>query len=518
MGNADGLTSTDIFHAFDAATGQPIEPGFAEATAAEIDAAAVRSAEAAEWLAHSPPARRAELLERVAQGMDARQDEIVQRCVTETGYLPERVIGEFRRASGQLRAFAGLTRDRYWDQRQIAAADPNRELAPGLVVPRPEMRRRLVPVGPVAVFGACNFPLAISVVGNDFVAAIAVGCPVIVKSHPSHPGTCELLGQVVCEAVEQLGMPAGTFSLLHGRRPETSISLVQHPAIAAVGFTGSPVGGRALAEAVLKRDRPIPIFAELGSTNPVFITAAALEERCEVIAKGFADSLRFGNGHMCTKPGVVVVPKDVSQPFVDQVIGEMSKQTPLPLLSGGVAEAFDRGIANYRSAAEVQTLHQGGSGGAERDESLGPWHRGPHWFAVEASAAMENHDVHRGSLLHSETFGPVSLLVRCCDEEEMLTIAKQFHGSLTTTLHRGSTDDGFVERWLPIAERFAGRIIYNGWPTGMEIGPATQHGGPYPASLDGNSTSVGYESLRRFVRPVCYQNWPAEELDAAGPW
>lgn len=509
--NEVGTAAKDMFYAFDAATAQPIEPGFVEATEAEIDLAATQAADAREWLAQSEPARRAELLEQVADAMEARQSEIVQRCVTETGYLPERVVGEFRRATGQLRVFAKLTRERYWDQRQIAAADPKRELAPGVIVPRPEMRRRLVPVGPVAVFGACNFPLAISVVGNDFVAAIAVGCPVIVKSHPSHPGTCEILGQVVCETVERLGFPAGTFALLHGRRPETSVALVQHPAIAAVGFTGSPVGGRALAEEVLRRERPIPIFAELGSTNPVFITALALDERCESIANGFAESLRFGNGHMCTKPGVLVVPKDVCDRFVEQVVSVMVQQTPLPLLNGGVAEAFDRGTADYRSVTGVQTLYEGVVCD-ESERSFGPWHRGPHWYAVDASTAMENHEVHRSGLLHSETFGPVSLLVQCRDKEEMLAVAKQFHGSLTTSLHRGSDDDAFTQDWLPIAERFAGRIVYNGWPTGMEIGPATQHGGPYPASLDGNSTSVGYASLQRFVRPVCYQNWPEEQI------
>ncbi|EMI57370.1 ketoglutarate semialdehyde dehydrogenase [Rhodopirellula sallentina SM41] len=496
------------------ATGEPIQPDFLESTPAQINAAANQAARAADWMSESSPDQRAQLLEAVADGMDARRDDIVRRCILETGYLPERVMGEFRRATGQLRTFAGLTRERYWDERQVAEGDPHREIAPGVIMPRPEMRRRLVPVGPVAVFGACNFPLAISVVGNDFVSAIAVGCPVIVKSHPSHAGTCDLLGNVARDAVEAMQFPEGTFSLLHGNRPETSVALVQHPAVAAVGFTGSPQGGRALAQAILARERPIPIFAELGSTNPVFLTESALNDRLDEIAIGFAESLRFGNGHMCTKPGIVVVPEKMLAPFSDAVVKVMKQQPPLPLLSGSVADAFDRGVAQFRSNEKIDSIHEGEYEG-EGPSSHGPWHRGPHLFTVDGATAMlpgDDSSSPNSGLLHGETFGPVSLVVRYRDEDEMLAIANQFEGSLTTTIHRGPDDESLVQRWLRIAERFAGRIVYNGWPTGMEIGPATQHGGPYPASLDGNSTSVGFASLRRFVRPVCYQNWPVDEL------
>lgn len=503
-----------VFHAFDASTGEPVSPGFSEASAAQIDAAADAAVDASRWLAECSPKRRGELLDRVAERMNEREQEIVDRCMLETGYLRERVIGEFRRASGQLQLFAELARRSWWDQRQIDPADPDRSPAPGVIRPRPEMRRRLVPVGPVAVFGACNFPLAISVLGNDFVAAIAVGCPVIVKSHPSHPGTCDLLGQVAACALEDLHFPEGVFGLVHGRRSETSRRLVEHPGIAAVGFTGSPGGGRALAEAILQRPQPIPIFAELGSTNPVFLAAGAIDRRSEAIADEFAQSLRFGNGHMCTKPGVVVMFDRQSGPFIEQVVGVMSQQSPLPLLSGSIAESFDQGIARYRTTAGVEVLYDGGQGG----EGDGPWHRGPHWFTMDATTAMGNQSSHRDGLLHCETFGPVSLLVRCRDEEEMLAVARQFRGSLTATLHANEADLDFTSQWLSIAERFAGRIIHNGWPTGMEIGPATQHGGPYPASLDGNSTSVGYASLRRFLRPICYQNWPTDKLAATGDW
>ncbi|WP_404305871.1 aldehyde dehydrogenase (NADP(+)) [Neorhodopirellula lusitana] len=507
------MTDQDTFTAYNAATGLPLPGNFAEATAADIDKA-VRSAEVAfEWLRECRPQRRGEFLRAVAAKMRLREPEILARCELETGYLPERVRGEFMRATGQLELFAGLAEESVWDVRQFDSGNPDRK-----PFPQPEMRRRMIPVGPVAVFGACNFPLAISVVGNDFVAAIAVGCPVVVKSHPSHPGTCKLLGEVVDEVVAEMDFPEGTFTLLHGRRPETSVALVQHPGIAAVGFTGSPNGGRALAQACLQRERPIPLFAELGSTNPVFLApgflaSGAVENRLEAIASGFTTSLRFGNGHMCTKPGVVVMLDSQAKAFAEAVVDKMHAGMPMPMLSAGIADAFDQGVAKLADTTGVDELYgprSARSDGAvppdDQAASFGPWHRDARWFAVDAITAAEQ------NLLHCETFGPVSLLIRCTDEEQMLWVAKQFKGSLTATLHVDQEDAAFQASWLPIAERFAGRVIYNGWPTGMEIGAATHHGGPYPASLDGRSTSVGYASLDRFVRPVCYQGWPEEAL------
>ncbi len=489
------------YQATEAATGALLPGHFFEAEDEQIDAAAEAAREAFRILRQTSAAQRAGLLEQVATGMRARQAEILERCGQETGYLPARVAGEFERAVSQLHLFARLAERSVWDRRQIDPADPDRQ-----PLPRPEMRRRLVPIGPVAVFGACNFPLAISVLGNDFVAAIAVGCPVIVKSHPGHPGTCELLGQVAAQAVAASGLPPGTFSLLHGRQPETSLRLVQHPHIAAVGFTGSPGGGRALAEAVLRRRYPIPMFAELGSTNPVFIAPQAATANAASVAAGFVASLRFGNGQMCTKPGVLVVREDRSEALQVAAIEAMRRAEPLPLLNADVTTAFDAGVRQLLQHPGVDALHF--------DDPRNPstWHRGPHWFSVTADRAIAD------DLLHQETFGPVSLLVRCRDDEQMLEVAKHFHGSLTTTLHTAAGDEPFGQRWLPIAEGFAGRILFNGWPTGMEIGPATQHGGPYPASLDSRSTSVGYASLERFVRPVCYQNWPPKPLQATGDW
>lgn len=480
------------FTAIAAATGEPLPGTFAEATPASIDAAARSAADAFGSLSSLADARRGELLSRIAAGMRDRRDEICQRCETETGYLPGRVAGEFDRAAGQLELFAQLATDRVWDVRHIDPADPNRPLSP-----RPELRRRMVPVGPVAVFGACNFPLAISVVGNDTVAALASGCPVIVKSHPGHPGTCELLGRVVTNVVAEMELHPGVFALLHGRDPATSIALVTHDAIAAVGFTGSPAGGRAIAQAALRRTRPIPVFAELGSTNPVFITPAALAARCDAIADGFAASLTFGNGQMCTKPGIVVVCGDSSGPWETSVADRFARHVPLPLVGPTVAAGFDQGIEMLRGLAEIDWLV------GPSVDSTGPFHRPVHWAAIDADVVLAN-----DKWLHLETFGPVSTLVRCRDESQMQEIASRFRGSLTTTLHAESSDAAFMRAWLDAALRYGGRLIHNGWPTGMEIGPATHHGGPFPASLDGRSTSVGHASLERFVRPVCLQNWP----------
>jgi len=329
------------------------------------------------------------------------------------------------------------------------------------------------------------------------VAGIAVGCPVVVKAHPGHPGTCQLLGEIVAQCAEDLNLPAGVFSLLQSKAPETSLSLVENPAICAVGFTGSPTGGKAIAQCALKRAQPIPVFAELGSTNPVFITKQALNERGQEIARGFVNSLGFGNGQLCTKPSILVVPDDSAPDFIQAVSQGLSEAPVLPVLGERIANDFDHGIQRLRSAPGVTNLFSGGS------DEAGPFHRGVEWFQMSAEVAVKD------DWLHQETFGPLSVLVTCDCEARWLDIAKHFHGSLTTTVHVGSGDDELLAQWLLEAERFAGRIIYDGWPTGMEIGSATHHGGPYPASLDSRSTSVGFHSLTRFVRPVCYQNWPA---------
>ncbi len=466
---------------------------FPEATDEQIDTACQAAATAMEAILQIPPERRRSLLSDLmiatADGLTTRRGEVATICREETGYLPERIEGEIGRAAMQLRLFAELARTEAWQSRQEEPADPT------ATPPRPSMTRFRVPIGPVAVFGACNFPIAISVIGNDTVAAWTSGNPVVVKSHPGHPRTCDLLGQIAAAAVHRTHLPAGMFSLLHGRRPETSTALVEHPAIAAVGFTGSPAGGRALAAAALRRPRPIPVFAELGSPNPVFLTPAALADRGMKIADGFAASLRFGNGQMCTKPAVLVAVDDAAtDAFAAAAAQSLDAAEPLPLLNDSVASNFDRGVAKLRESGLTREWTRPVPGiGCVRTPVL---------LETNLSGADEL------DLWTGETFGPVSVLVRVAGVDQMLAAAKQCSGSLTTTVHAVSADDRWVANFRRVAERFAGRVIFNGWPTGMTIGSATQHGGPYPASLDGRSTSVGFASVERFVRPVCLQNWP----------
>ena len=477
------------YTAHDASTGQPIAPEFAEATGDRIDAACEAAAGAFDHFASAPDRVRGDLLRRIASVLRDRKSEVVERCRLETGYTPPRVDAEFERAAGQLEMFAGLADRRAWDSTVVDPADPSRPNRP-----RPELRRSMVPVGPVAVFGACNFPLAISVLGNDLVAAFVSGNPVVVKSHPLHVGTCDLLGQVVSDAVEAEGLPAGVFAIIHGRTNETSLRLVRHPSIAAVGFTGSPGGGVAIARAALERDRPIPVFAELGSTNPVFVTAAAIGERGGSIAEGWVGSLRFGNGHMCTKPAIVIVPESVADDFVAAVGDAAASWEPLPLLGGRIAEDYDAGVERLDAAGDVTRI----TPGVEPENGPGPWYRTLHLYLADAET-MDRH-----GLWHVETFGPLATAVRVPDDR-WSEMTRRFDGSLTATLHRGDEEEDLESRWVDAVRRFAGRIVIDGWPTGMEIGPATHHGGPFPASLDGRSTSVGFASMERFVRPVCVQ-------------
>lgn len=481
------------FDAIQAATGHALPGRFVDADKHMVDDAACRAAAAFPDFASASDARRGELLCGIAKVLRDNRQIVLDRCEQETGYESPRVAGEFERAAGQLELFAELAHRRAWDHGNHDPAQPDRH-----PLPRPSMRRRMVPVGPVAVFGACNFPLAISVLGNDLVAAFASGNPVIVKSHPGHVGTCELLGRIVAEAVRRSAFSPDIFSILHGLDHDTSRHLVSNDAIAAVGFTGSPGGGKAIAKVALERQRPIPVYAELGSPNPVFVTDAAMGRRGDAIADGFVQSLRFGNGHMCTKPGVLIMSRAAADSLSDRLLPRLNRWEPLPMLSHRIAADFDEATERLGKLSGIASLSDG-----DRDDVSpnGPLHRSPKVFLCGWD------DATRHGLLHNETFGPMSLLIALDSSTDVSDAASHFHGSLTSTLHHEPDDASQANRWLVVAERFAGRIISNGWPTGMEIGWATQHGGPFPASLDGRSTSVGFHSMSRFVRPVCFQGF-----------
>lgn len=478
-------------------TGQLLDPAFHEATADEIDAA-VHAAEAAFHADRRRPAEdRAHLLERIADEIEALGDALIERADAETALGEARLRNERGRTAGQLRLFAKVVREGSWVDARIDRGVPYRQ-----PVPKPDIRRMLVPIGPVAVFGASNFPLAFSVAGGDTASALAAGCPVVCKAHPAHPGTSELVAEAVTKAVRATGFHPGTFSLVYGTTPEVSLALVRHPLVKAVGFTGSHRVGRALFDAAAARPEPIPVYAEMGSVNPIFVLPGALEERLEALADGLVRSVTLGAGQFCTNPGLVFgLAGDTLDRFTT-LLGERIRQTPaLTMLHAGICRAYG---SSLRRAAETPGVHT-----VERVEA------GPHYGGASAGAAVLTTDAatfaqHRH--LAEEVFGPSTLIVACATKDELEGTARSLRGNLTATLHGTPGDLAAFADLTAILEDRVGRIILNGFPTGVEVCPSMQHGGPYPATTDARSTSVGTAALLRFARPIAWQDFPQEAL------
>lgn len=379
--------------------------------------------------------------------------------------------------------------------RRIDAALPDRQ-----PVPRPEIRLMQRPVGPVAVFGASNFPLAFSVAGGDTAAALAAGCPVVVKGHSAHPGTGEIVAEAIHAAIRRLGIHPGVFSLVQGGAREVGAALVRHPLIRAVGFTGSLAGGRALFDLCASRPEPIPFFGELGSVNPMFLLPQALEARGADLARGWAGSLTLGAGQFCTNPGIAVVPAgEAGDAFVADAARALAEVGPQTMLTNGIAEAYHRGKARFDGRNAVRPVHITESAG--RDVR-------PNLYEVASSAFLADH------ALSEEVFGPLGLVVRIPRAEDAVDLARGFEGQLTATIQMDAGDADLARRLLAVLERKAGRVLVNGYPTGVEVVDAMVHGGPYPASTNFGATSVGTMSIRRFLRPVSYQNVPPEILPA----
>lgn len=438
---------------------------------------------------------RAAFLETIADEIEARGPQITWIGSAETGLPTARLEGERGRTTGQLRLFASHIRKGDYLDRRHDAALPDRTPAP-----RPELWMMQRPVGPVAVFGASNFPLAFSTAGGDTVAALAAGCPVVVKGHSAHPGTGEIVAEAIHAAIQKCGLPAGVFSLIQGGRRDVGTALVQHPAIRAVGFTGSLAGGRALFDLCAQRPDPIPFFGELGSVNPMFVLPAALETRADAIGTGWAGSLSMGAGQFCTNPGIAVViagPK--ADAFTEAARAALSKIGPQVMLTDGIASAYRSGAARIAAGNGVQELLASSCTAREAR---------PFLFRVAAEDWLGNHD------LSEEVFGPLGLVITVKDEAQMLAIARSFAGQLTATLQLDAGDADLGRKLLPVLERMAGRVLANGFPTGVEVSDTMVHGGPYPASTNFGATSVGTLSIRRFLRPVCYQNLPVELLPA----
>lgn len=486
LGNRESLDGTDRMLAQNRLTGYALDPQFAVATKDEIGTACKLAREAFPTYSEASPADRARFLEAIATKIMALGDPLLERIMPETALPLARLAGERERTCGQLRMFAKLIREGSWVDARIDTAQADRTPAP-----KPDIRRMLVPMGPVAVFGASNFPLAFSVAGGDTASALASGCTVVVKSNPGHLGGSEMVGRAVLEAAEQTGMPEGVFSLLHGG-PEVAQALVLRDEIEAVGFTGSRKAGRALYDLACSRPRPIPVFAEMGSINPVFLLPGALGARGPKIAFGYTASLTLGVGQFCTNPGLVVgIESPEFGAFCKEAAKLLSEDRKVTMLTDAIRENYVSAIAARNADPRLAQLVHCESGDTTPAASL-------HVVSCEDFLADPK--------LSDEVFGPAALAVKCKSFAQMRTVAASLEGQLTASVHADPIDREEAGVLLPILARVAGRVIMNDFPTGVEVCPSMQHGGPYPATTDSRGTSVGTAAIFRFTRPVAWQN------------
>jgi NADP-dependent aldehyde dehydrogenase len=481
--------------AFNPTTGQALQPVFTAGTAEHVDSACTLAAQAFDGYCETTLVARAAFLRRIGQGLLELGDLLIDRAHEESGLPKARLTGERGRTVGQLEMFAKIVEDGRFIHATIDTAMPERK-----PLPRSDLRMRRIALGPVAIFGASNFPLAFSVAGGDAASALAAGCPIVVKAHPAHPGTSELVGRVIQSAVAECGLHEGVFSLLTGAGNELGQALVLHPAIQAVGFTGSRAGGLSLMKAAASRPEPIPVYAEMSSVNPMFLLPAALAGNAETIAKLFVDSMTLGVGQFCTNPGIVIaINDDHLARFSAAAAAEVSSRAPGTMLTPGIHAAYEKGIERLAASPQMKTIAC-----VSRPEgaSLGA----PALFSVDARSILQNPD------LAEEVFGPSSVLVRCNDKQEMLDVAAQIEGQLTASIFAEDDDLVFARELMPLLEKKVGRIVFNGFPTGVEVGWAMVHGGPFPATSDSRTTSVGAGAIDRFLRPVSYQDLPASLL------
>lgn len=486
----------DAIRAIDPATDTALGPAYAGGDAEHVEQACALAWAAFDMYRETSLADRARFLETIADNIEALGDELIERASTETGLPRARIEGERGRTCGQLRAFARTVRLGEWLDVRIDNAQPQRQ-----PLPRADLRQRHIALGPVAVFGASNFPLAFSVAGGDTASALAAGCPVIVKAHNAHPGTSELVGSAIAQAVKQCGLPEGVFSLLYGSGNELGVALVTDPRIKAVGFTGSRSGGVALCLAAQARPEPIPVYAEMSSINPVYLFPAALEARAEALAEGFVASLTQGAGQFCTNPGLVIAVKGSALDRFIKVASDLLPRCPAQtMLTPGIFSAYETGVSALARHAQVAAKGLAGAG---------PNQGQAHLFVTQAQAFLSNEH------LQAEVFGAASLVVECDDAEQVRRVSEHLEGQLTATLHMDDLDLPQARALLPVLERKAGRLLVNGWPTGVEVCDAMVHGGPFPATSDARSTSVGTAAIHRFLRPVCYQDFPDALLPAA---
>ena len=495
IGNEKSSVGNSTFKAVNPATGKKLDTSFIEAVPAEIDKAAQKAEAAFKIYRNKSGQEKAVFLDAIADEISILGNNLIQRCMAETGLPEARITGERGRTMNQLKLFASVLREGSWLNARIDLAQPDRE-----PLPKPDVRSIQIALGPVGIFGASNFPLAFSVAGGDSTSALAAGCTIVVKAHPAHPGTCELVANAIINAIQKTGMPDGTFSMVHGKSIDVGMAIVTNPLIKAIGFTGSFRGGKAIFDAASKRPSPIPVYAEMGSTNPVFILPGALKDKKKEIVNGLTASVTMGVGQFCTNPGLVFLANtDDINSFKEVASQSFKESTSGTMLTSEIQKAYKNGIEKLASNIGVEVLATGKTNG----EGL---QGNPTILITSAKKYLTN------SEFEKEIFGPSTLTVSAADKSELLKIAENLSGHLTTTIWANEDDLNYYSDLIGILERKAGRLIINGFPTGVEVCHSMIHGGPYPATTDSRTTSVGTTAINRFTRPVSYQNFPNKLL------
>jgi len=494
LGNLISAKGNSTFSAVNPSNHESLEPTFVEATAEEVDKAFEKADEAFEAFQAVTRKRRADFLDAIAAEILALDITLIKRATEETGLPEARITGERGRTMNQLKLFANLIREGSYLEISIDLAQPER--AP---IPKPDIRMINIPLGPVGIFGASNFPLAFSVAGGDTASALAAGCPVVVKAHPAHPGTSELVGLAIKKAAENTGMPDGVFSLVQGIGKEVGTNMAKNKYAKAIAFTGSYFGGKSLFDIAAARPEPIPCFAEMGSVNPVFLLPERLDGQETIIAEQFVDSMNLGIGQFCTNPGIVIGLAGKSlDAFVEAADKKVSAAAGGTMLHKGIKENYDKSVHSTLSEEGVQVLASGSGDGQTTGKT--------HLLTTDATTFIQNNK------LQNEMFGPASLIVACENVDEMMMAARSLSGNLTATLQGTANDLDNFKSLILMLERKVGRILVNGFPTGVEVCHSMVHGGPFPATTDSRFTSVGTGAIKRFLRPICYQNFPESSL------
>src|SRR5690554_941868 len=491
IGNQLSAKGNKTYNTFNPQLNLENAPRYTEATEEEIDEAVRLASKAFKTYRQVSGKKKAEFLNAIADEILALELELIETYCSETGLPEGRALGERGRTVGQLRAFAELLQEGSWVEASIDTAQPERK-----PLPKSDIRKMLLPLGPIVVFGASNFPLAYSTAGGDTAAALAAGCPVLVKSHPMHAGTGELVASAIIKAAEKTGMPNGVFSNLNSSGIEVGTQLVSHPGVKAVGFTGSIRGGRALYDLAAKREEPIPVFAEMGSINPVVILPKALKNRGEALAKTYAGSITLGTGQFCTNPGLLLgVKGEALSHFIQVLSHEIIQIEPSCMLHPNIIGAYEAKKQKALSQPELTVV-------ADFDTEVKTNYARQTVTTVEGLTFLNN------STLHQEVFGPYSMVVQCEHIEQLEQIISKLEGQLTGTLIADNEEAMHYPQVIAALQNRVGRLIYNGVPTGVEVCPSMVHGGPYPASTDSRFTAVGIHSIKRWVRPFSYQDWP----------